>query len=76
MDRSKLAIILSVATILMVFVLLYVEIQKIDLLHEIGDELNQTDYECCNVYRNPMLSYACYGNGYLTIPQPGFNLST
>jgi hypothetical protein len=68
MDRSKLAIILSVATLIMVAALIAITLEKVALLKEIGVELNRTDFECCNVYRNPTLGMACYGNGYLTIP--------
>ena len=73
MDRTKLAIILSVATIIMVMFLVVIEMEKMALLKEVGAELNKTDFECCNIYRNPTLGYACYGNGYLTIPDPIFN---
>ena len=60
MDRTKLSIIVSVVMIIMLVTYIYINLETQELLKEVRTTLNQTDYNCCDIYRSPMMPSMCY----------------
>ena len=80
MDRIKLSIICSVAMIIMLVTYIYINLQTQELLKEVRVQLNETDYNCCEIYRNPIMPNICYnlrtGAEPFVVPYVNPNLPT
>jgi len=61
MDRIKLSIICSVAMIIMLIAFTIINLQTQEILKEVRVQLNDTDYNCCTIYRNPLMPDMCNG---------------
>ena len=58
-DRTKLLIIVAVVLIFVCSMLLYSNHVRTEALKEARIALNQTDYHCCDIYRNIMMPNMC-----------------
>ena len=73
MDRTKLSIIVSVVMIIMLVTYIYINLETQKLLKEVRVQLNETDYNCCDIYRSPMMPSMCYNlrNDVMPFVVPG-----
>jgi len=79
MDRTKLSIIVSVVMIIFLATYIVINLQTQDMLKDVRELLNETDYDCCTIYRNPIMPNLCRGlrsNEQVYIPYVNPNLST
>ena len=58
-DRTKLLIIVGVVLIFLTSMLIYSNHVRTEALKEARIALNQTDYDCCMIYRNLMMPSMC-----------------
>ena len=73
MDRTKLSIIVSVVMIIFLITYIVINLQTQELLKEVRVQLNDTDYNCCTIYRNPLMPDMCNGlrTGVMPFVVPG-----